>query len=149
MQACANHRCDGVDSVHASLYSRLTCTLQYLSNTFLAQKFSAVPSKWLIECGAIASSLRGDRTSCRNGAAHQNTSSASKAPTILGAISEAKVRRFSGGGPPREGPMITTVSPDTTSLTVPCSHPVAIAPNTPRTRLRSIHKINTQLNTHN
>ena len=48
-------------------------------------------------------------------------------PTILGAINEAKVRRFSGGGPPREGPMITTVSPETTSLTVPRSHPVAIA----------------------
>lgn len=46
--------------------------------------------------------------------------------TILGAINEAKVSRFSGGGPPLAGPMITSVSPETTSFTVPRNHPVAI-----------------------
>ena len=53
-------------------------------------------------------------------------SSLSKILTILGAIKEAKVSRFSGGGPPLDGPMITNVSPETTSFTVPRSHPVAI-----------------------
>ena len=46
--------------------------------------------------------------------------------TMRGAIKDASVSRFSGGGPPREGPMITSVSPETTSLTVPRNHPVAI-----------------------
>jgi hypothetical protein len=46
--------------------------------------------------------------------------------TMRGAMSEANVKRFSGGGPPREGPMITSVSPETTSLTVPRNQPVAM-----------------------
>lgn len=45
---------------------------------------------------------------------------------MRGAIKDANVSRFSGGGPPREGPMITSVSPETTSLTVPRNHPVAM-----------------------
>ena len=36
--------------------------------------------------------------------------------------------------------MITSVSPDTTSLTVPRSHPVAIAPNKQRTRLKPVYE---------
>ena len=100
-----------------------------LSNGELPEKLPALPRKGLISGAAIASRLHVKHTRVAQmtlGRQERRCSSAS-IPTIRGAINEARVRRFSGGGPPLAGPITTSVSPDTISLTVPRNHPVAIA----------------------
>ncbi len=98
---------------------------QYLPDALFAQELSALPCKRLIGRASVASGLN-DRKQSRQHLLRRPTGCDAYVynRTMRGAMSEANVRRFSGGGPPREGPMITSVSPETTFLTVPRNQPV-------------------------